>query len=685
MVVFNRIARVRARATTLFTLALASTTWGTAIAAPMPAQAATGASVAAAPAQDANQVAAQTGAFADVPESSWAYSAVQQLASEGYIKGYLDGQYKGNRPMTRYEVAVLVARADTAIRNAIANGGSVKPADIAALKKLLTEFASEIQDVKSRVGALETKQAALQKSQDDLKKEADASALAINRAHFADNMGWRPGASSTQFNVRNGPSIVAGNAPHAFLRSNGSTSASRGTGYSWGAGSLNTTPVGNFGGGSMYWFNRVTLLGTLARGWSYGFRLTTGGIHQLNANGTTTGTGFCTGTTGVAAANCSYDNLNTGSSIPIIMEFGYTQWTSPGGMYATVGRFPTGEGNYFVNPNTLFFSGQSITGATTGYRSPDGNVQAQVIYGLSGVGATTLAAVNAASPVCAANVIGLNRGTNTQFQNFNPNCNETQSEIGSSIQFRFPDKRTVMLVGEDSFKQKTIPLWDPAAVSCAVGAATFSAVNPARCISNGGRVTTANGGAGNYFTGQANVAAGELELGEFLGPKSRPTFFLAGSVASRFGNDPFTGTGWVGRNAYVGSITYASKGNIAFRSPNPLIPGTGSANSNVLQFAFHSYGANSLFGIDAGPSSGTPVATNNLGLSNFNGLNLFVFQYAHWFTPNIRVGLIGIHAQSMPNTGLPIGANGLGGVNPCPGCSGFLNLNQVDLETFLVL
>jgi len=55
-------------------------------------------------------VAASLKPFADVPEHHWAYEAVLQLQAAGLIEGYPDGEYKGQRPMTRYEMAMVIAR-----------------------------------------------------------------------------------------------------------------------------------------------------------------------------------------------------------------------------------------------------------------------------------------------------------------------------------------------------------------------------------------------------------------------------------------------------------------------------------------------------------------------------------------------------------------------------------------------
>ena len=49
--------------------------------------------------------------FVDVPSDSWAYKSVVELADAGIIQG-VDGQYfQGNRNITRYEAAEMVAKA----------------------------------------------------------------------------------------------------------------------------------------------------------------------------------------------------------------------------------------------------------------------------------------------------------------------------------------------------------------------------------------------------------------------------------------------------------------------------------------------------------------------------------------------------------------------------------------------
>lgn len=69
--------------------------------------------------------------FPDVPQNHWAYEYVATLAGNGMIKGYPDGTYDGNRPMTRYEFASM-------LYNAMLNGATLSD-------KILIEFAPELE------------------------------------------------------------------------------------------------------------------------------------------------------------------------------------------------------------------------------------------------------------------------------------------------------------------------------------------------------------------------------------------------------------------------------------------------------------------------------------------------------------------------------------------------------------
>ena len=80
--------------------------------------------------------------FSDVPAGHWAYDSISKLAAAGVIEGYGDDTFRGDRLMTRYEMAQIVAKA-------MAKGANVD--------KLAAEFADELDALGVRVAALEKK------------------------------------------------------------------------------------------------------------------------------------------------------------------------------------------------------------------------------------------------------------------------------------------------------------------------------------------------------------------------------------------------------------------------------------------------------------------------------------------------------------------------------------------------
>ena len=80
--------------------------------------------------------------FSDVPAGHWAYDSVAELAAAGVVDGYTDGSFGGDKLMTRYEMAQIVAKA-------MAKGANVD--------KLAAEFADELDTLGVRVANLEKK------------------------------------------------------------------------------------------------------------------------------------------------------------------------------------------------------------------------------------------------------------------------------------------------------------------------------------------------------------------------------------------------------------------------------------------------------------------------------------------------------------------------------------------------
>lgn len=88
--------------------------------------------------------------FADVDISSWAYQAVSQLSDQGVVDGYPDGTFKGDKNVSRYELAQIIARL-------MAKEESLNDSQKAMVKKLSAEYADDLQNLGVRVKELEKK------------------------------------------------------------------------------------------------------------------------------------------------------------------------------------------------------------------------------------------------------------------------------------------------------------------------------------------------------------------------------------------------------------------------------------------------------------------------------------------------------------------------------------------------
>ena len=88
--------------------------------------------------------------FSDVSTSDWAYQAVSQLSDQGIVEGYPDGTFRGQRNITRYELAQIIARL-------MANEDQFNAEQRATIDKLTGEYADELDNLGVRVSNLESK------------------------------------------------------------------------------------------------------------------------------------------------------------------------------------------------------------------------------------------------------------------------------------------------------------------------------------------------------------------------------------------------------------------------------------------------------------------------------------------------------------------------------------------------
>ena len=88
--------------------------------------------------------------FSDVTPDDWAYQAVSDLSVQGVVEGYPDGTFKGERNMTRFELAQIIARL-------MAKEDQLNAEQQATLDKLAGEYADELANLGVRVANLEKK------------------------------------------------------------------------------------------------------------------------------------------------------------------------------------------------------------------------------------------------------------------------------------------------------------------------------------------------------------------------------------------------------------------------------------------------------------------------------------------------------------------------------------------------
>jgi S-layer homology domain len=106
--------------------------------------------------------------FGDVPTNHWAYDAIAHLAAKGIIEGYPDRTFKGDRAMTRYEMAMVVARLLARIESIQVPAAPTAPSpaptpgvppitrvDVETIQRLVNEFRGELAALGVRTNAIE--------------------------------------------------------------------------------------------------------------------------------------------------------------------------------------------------------------------------------------------------------------------------------------------------------------------------------------------------------------------------------------------------------------------------------------------------------------------------------------------------------------------------------------------------
>lgn len=93
--------------------------------------------------------------FADVPANHWSYNAVTNLSKAGLIEGYSDGTFGGHKIVSRYEMAIIIARIMTKLDKADDNQKAI-------IRKLSEEFANELKSLNVNTSSIEPRVTALE-------------------------------------------------------------------------------------------------------------------------------------------------------------------------------------------------------------------------------------------------------------------------------------------------------------------------------------------------------------------------------------------------------------------------------------------------------------------------------------------------------------------------------------------
>jgi len=131
--------------------------------------------------------------FPDVPANHWAYQAVTELASKGYVKGYPDATFLGNRALTRYEFATVIDRILQTIdeiknQPATPTTPQVTQDDLNKIQVLVDTFKTQLTDIQTNLTKAQTDIEDLRGQIADLRQDVqDTKDLAAKAQATADN------------------------------------------------------------------------------------------------------------------------------------------------------------------------------------------------------------------------------------------------------------------------------------------------------------------------------------------------------------------------------------------------------------------------------------------------------------------------------------------------------------------
>jgi S-layer homology domain len=606
---------------------------------------------------------AQASPFADIPANSWAYSAIDQLQKDGIVKGYPDGSFKGNRPMTRYEAGVITAAAVAYMESLVEAHKPVAQPDFDAINKLIAAYGTELKTVENHVDKL-------QQQADATGKLAAATAATVRRQQAHVIFIVRSGAYGQNISASNGPLPVTvngvtyapgaalpggiGTAPtgvsvHGPLTSPGGVVTVGGGaagGLAWGPQSdsnlpLNSNTTGQYGHGLGTQYAALSFGGNPDDHSQYLFKLTETDRYSSPNFLPSESPAYCPGATvGIAGAACSAANSSAADGDAVIggimrLQETWYQYTSPGGLYAKVGKFQQDEGPKQL-ANTTWVLIDFVNGARVGWRNSRFNVQAG--WGMADTAAQTNLLYGVAS-------------------------SEQQTWAQTDYQIDPKGKTDIGFV-YSNYSGYHEDVWDAAAVNCVGSTAPTTGLSKTLPLVAGQAYMSGLCGAGYnpivYGAGGPN--AGLPVTGSYLTTGEAPRDeTLEGFVVGNYGQlrvvaagtdrpgiDPTTGGKW------QGNLTGYFQADLG-----PSVSAPGNAGKYTLELGGFAAGMNGLgagFNYYSGPAIWAQYSTD------WSDHYFTWFGVKKWLTDTSSAGLFYANMGLLPNTFIPAGSA------QCPGC-----------------
>lgn len=475
------------------------------------------------------QEVAQANPFSDVPPNSWAYEAIAKLASEGLIKGYPDGQFKGQRPITRYEAAVLVNRAVDYLEAKISAGQKVSADDMATVKALVDQFRPELAQVQAHLKDLDTKVAAL-----STQVGANTTTLARQQFHlyyflrapgdFSDSVAaFNPATNGNLAGALNAKGCTAAPCP---LIPNTKLTTAPNYGAPGAAQGQNTLTAGQNTFGTAYQTLRMIFSGSVDSEWSYAIRLEDRYYFENAA--------LPTGSAAITPAYCTSAACTAPLDYPangtLRINYAYAKWSSPTGFYAQFGRILPLESLSDLGGQLLGLAwADYFNGAQIGYIK--NGLQVEGGYGVGQAGSNNASGSCIAAFTCPGPFAG---GTAT------PGLTQQDFWVHGDYDF-IPHHLNVGAAYITELGNNEL-LWNPAApIYTASGTSAACAFG----------VTAPNGTCGALEgSGLYEGSSTPMRYGSIYGTwRFSDNLHINAEFGHMLGNDPFTGSSWYQPNA----------------------------------------------------------------------------------------------------------------------------------------